>query len=80
MQEATGAELLQLAQGRVFAAVGVFGEFMQVDRILRAVALDVFKPTQLAIREVGDALRRYVMECGSADFICLHHAVRYSRI
>lgn len=68
------AQLLQLPEARILAAMRVPREFMEILRVLRSVAFKKFQPTQLAIRGNDAAQRRDVMECGTAKAVSLRHA------
>jgi hypothetical protein len=53
--------------------VGVAGEIKQTNGGLRAVAFDMYEPTQFAIHRTHSVLWRDVLECSATDGIKLFH-------
>ena len=71
---AARAQLLQLPEACILAAMRVPRELMEILRVLRAMAFKMFEPTQLTIRGNDTAQWRDVMECGTAKAVSLRHA------
>lgn len=71
---AARAQLLQLPEARILAAMRVPRELMEIQRVLRSVAFKMLEPAHLTIRGHDTALRCDVMESGTAKAVSLRHA------